>query len=75
VGLAVLAYFLYSNLLAAARVWIEKDAPAGQLGLWWVHLVPLAIAGVMLWQELHPSSHVTPAAWWQARRHRRGQVT
>ena len=74
VGLAVLAYFLYSNLLAAARVWIEKDAPAGQLGLWWVHLVPLAIAGVMLWQELHPSSRVTPAAWWQARRHRRGQV-
>ena len=75
VGLAVLAYFLYSNLLAAARVWIEKDAPAGQLGLWWVHLVPLAIAGVMLWQELHPGSRVTPAAWWQARRHRRGQVT
>ena len=71
VGLAVLAYFLYSNLLAAVRVWIEKDAPAGQLGLWWVHLVPLAIAAVLLWQELHPGSRVTPAAWWQAFRYRR----
>jgi lipopolysaccharide export system permease protein len=71
VGLAVLAYFLYSNLLAAARIWIEKDAPAGQLGLWWVHLVPLAIAGLLLWQELHPGSRATPAAWWQSLRHRR----
>jgi lipopolysaccharide export system permease protein len=71
VGLAVLAYFLYSNLLAAARIWIEKDAPAGQLGLWWVHLVPLAIAGLLLWQELHPGSRATPAAWWQSVRHRR----
>jgi lipopolysaccharide export system permease protein len=74
VGLAVLAYFLYSNLLAAARVWIEKDAPAGQFGLWWVHLVPLAIAGLLLWQELHPGSRVTPAAWWQAVSSRRKRV-
>jgi lipopolysaccharide export system permease protein len=74
VGLAVLAYFLYSNLLAAARVWIEKDAPAGQFGLWWVHLVPLAIAGLLLWQELHPGSRVTPAAGWQAVSSRRKRV-
>ena len=26
VGLAVLAYFIYSNLVAAVRVWIEKDS-------------------------------------------------
>jgi lipopolysaccharide export system permease protein len=55
VAFAVLAYFVYSNLLAAARVWIQKDSPAGQLGLWWVHLLPLAMAGWLLWQELHPS--------------------
>jgi lipopolysaccharide export system permease protein len=60
VGLAILAYFLYSNLLAAARVWVEKEAPAGQLGLWWVHLVPLALAGAMLWAEEHPG-------WWRGR--------
>ncbi|MCX7053850.1 MAG: LPS export ABC transporter permease LptF [Proteobacteria bacterium] len=54
VGYAVLAYFLYSNLLAAVRVWIQKDSPGGQLGLWWVHLVPLALAVWLLWSELHP---------------------
>jgi lipopolysaccharide export system permease protein len=54
VGYAVLAYFLYSNLLATARVWIQKDAPGGQLGLWWVHLVPLALAAFLLWRELRP---------------------
>jgi lipopolysaccharide export system permease protein len=56
VGLAVLAYFVYTNLLAAARVWIQKDDPAGQFGLWWIHLLPLAIAAVLLWQELNPGS-------------------
>ncbi len=54
VGYAVLAYFLYSNMLAAVRVWIQKDSPGGQLGLWWVHLVPLLIAAWLLWSELHP---------------------
>lgn len=60
IGLAILAYFLYSNLLAAARVWVEKEAPAGQFGLWWVHLVPLALTGAMLWAEEHPG-------WWRSR--------
>ncbi|HET9695064.1 MAG TPA: LPS export ABC transporter permease LptF [Steroidobacteraceae bacterium] len=71
VGLAVLAYFLYSNLLAAVRVWIQKDTPGGQLGLWWVHLVPLAIAGWLLWHEMHPGSRLSPATWpmrWRRRR-------
>ena len=54
VAYAVLAYFLYSNLLAAVRVWIQKDSAGGQLGLWWVHLVPLALAAWLLWSEIHP---------------------
>lgn len=54
VALAVLAYFIYTNLLAAVRVWIQKDTAGGQLGLWWVHLLPLAIAAFLLWNELHP---------------------
>ena len=66
VAFAVLAYFVYSNLLAAARVWIQKDSPAGEFGLWWVHLLPLAVAAWLLWQELHPGP-----AWrmpWSRRR-------
>jgi lipopolysaccharide export system permease protein len=40
-GIAILVYFLYSNLLSAARVWIEKETVPGWVGLWWVHLVVL----------------------------------
>jgi len=54
VGAAVLAYFMYSNLVAAVRVWIEKDSPGGAWGLWWVHLLPLALAAWLLWREERP---------------------
>jgi lipopolysaccharide export system permease protein len=54
VGAAVLAYFLYSNLVAAVRVWIEKDSPGGAYGLWWVHLLPLALAAWLLWRSERP---------------------
>ncbi len=54
VGYAVVAYFLYSNMLAAVRVWIQKESPGGDLGMWWVHLVPLLLAAWLLWAELHP---------------------
>jgi lipopolysaccharide export system permease protein len=51
VGYAILAYFFYSNLLAAVRVWIEKDSPGGALGMWWVHLVPLLPAAWLIWRD------------------------
>jgi hypothetical protein len=54
VGYAVVGYFLYSNLLAAVRVWIQKEDPGGDLGMWWVHLLPLLLAAWLLWIELHP---------------------
>lgn len=54
IGLAILAYFVYSNLLAAVRVWMEKDTAAGEFGLWWVHLLPLGFALALLWREEHP---------------------
>lgn len=63
VGLAVLAYFLYSNLVATVRVWIEKDSPGGALGMWWVHLLPLLAAGWLLWREERPG----PLWRWRAR--------
>jgi lipopolysaccharide export system permease protein len=64
VGLAVLAYFVYSNLLAAVRVWIQKDTPVGQFGLWWVHLVPLGLAAFLVWQELNPGRvHIRWPQW------------
>lgn len=59
VGLAVLAYFLYSNLLSAVRAWIQKDASGGQFGLWWVHLIPLLIAAWLVWRDERPG----PLPW------------
>ncbi len=54
IGIAILVYFVYSNLLAATRVWIEKGDPGGALGLWWVHLLPLAVAAWLLWRDERP---------------------
>ncbi len=51
VGFAVLAYFAYSNLLAAVRVWIEKGNPGGSLGMWWVHLLPVLLAAWLIWRD------------------------
>jgi lipopolysaccharide export system permease protein len=52
---AILAYFVYSNVLAAVRVWIEKGSAGGDFGLWWVHLLPLALAAALVWRALHPA--------------------
>ena len=54
VARAVLAYFLYSNLVASVRVWIEKDSAGGSFGMWWVHLLPLLVAAWLLWREERP---------------------
>jgi lipopolysaccharide export system permease protein len=42
VGFAIMVYFVYSNLLSAVKVWLEKGELSPALGVWWVH------AGIML---------------------------
>ena len=58
-GLAILLYFIYSNLLAAAKVWVARGVVPEVLGLWWVHaaLVALALLALFreeLWHRLRP---------------------
>lgn len=36
-GLALLIYVIYTNLLNASRVWIERGEIPYAIGLWWVH--------------------------------------
>jgi len=36
---AILAYIIYSNLLAVAQTWLERGVIPPWLGLWWVHLL------------------------------------
>ena len=43
VGFAIVAYFVYSNLLSAAKVWVDKGDLAPQIGVWWVHLAALGL--------------------------------
>ena len=54
VGFAIIAYFLYSNLLAAVRAWMEKGNPAGAFGMWWVHMLPLIVAAWLIWRDERP---------------------
>ena len=44
VGLALLIYIIYTNLLNASRVWVERGEIPFGIGLWWVHGVMFVIA-------------------------------
>jgi lipopolysaccharide export system permease protein len=47
-GIGLLAYIVYGNLLAIGRLWLERDIGPEWLGLWWVHLTALGIAALLL---------------------------
>lgn len=51
VALAVIAYFLYSNVISASRVWIEKEQLDPRVGLWWVHLLAVLVAIALLHRQ------------------------
>ena len=51
VAVAILVYFFYSNLLSAARVWIEKGQLDPRLGVWWVHALVLVLALALLHRQ------------------------
>ena len=43
VGFAIVVYFIYSNLLSASKVWLEKSDLSPAIGVWWVHAAALAL--------------------------------
>jgi lipopolysaccharide export system permease protein len=43
VGFAIVVYFVYSNLLSAAKVWLEKGDLSPAVGIWWVHAAALTL--------------------------------
>jgi lipopolysaccharide export system permease protein len=51
VGFAIVVYFVYSNLLSAAKVWIEKGDLPPAIGVWWVHLAALALGVYLVSRE------------------------
>jgi lipopolysaccharide export system permease protein len=48
VGIGLLAYIVYANVLSIARVWLERGQTPEWLGLWWVHAVAAAFALLLL---------------------------
>lgn len=53
VALAIVVYFLYSNLISVSRVWIEKGQLDPRIGLWWVHVL-VAVIGIYLLHRQSP---------------------
>ena len=46
---AVLIYFVYTTILSAAKVWIARGQVPAYLGLWWVHLIVIALTLIYLY--------------------------
>ncbi len=49
-GLAagVLVYIIYVDLLAAGKVWVEREQVPTFVGIWWVHALFLAFGAILL---------------------------
>jgi lipopolysaccharide export system permease protein len=51
VGFAIVVYFVYANLLSAAKVWVEKGNLPPAIGPWWVHIGVLALGLYLVYRE------------------------
>jgi lipopolysaccharide export system permease protein len=53
VGVVILVFFIYVNVLSAARTWIEKGWLSAGIGVWWTHALVLGLAAY-LWVRHSP---------------------
>ena len=51
VGFAIIVYFVYSNLLSASKIWLEKSDLSPAIGVWWVHAAALALGLYLVMRE------------------------
>jgi lipopolysaccharide export system permease protein len=59
--IGILCYLLYSNLLAAAGVWVASGALPVVVGVWWVHALALALIAWYFWPgQLWPAQRRQP---------------
>jgi lipopolysaccharide export system permease protein len=50
-GIGILVYIVYSNLIGLGRVWLEQGTVPSWLGLWWVHFIFAAALVLLLMQQ------------------------
>lgn len=48
---AILVYITYQNVAGVARVWVEKGIAPALVGLWWVPILAVIWALVLLWKQ------------------------
>ena len=51
VGFAIVVYLVYSILLSAAKVWLEKGELSPLIGVWWIHLAALGLGLYLVVRE------------------------
>jgi lipopolysaccharide export system permease protein len=50
-GIGLLCYIVYADVLAIARVWMERELVPSWAGMWWVHAVAVAVAALLLLRQ------------------------
>lgn len=59
---ASLVYLVYANSLSLARSWTERGLDPLELGLSWVHPLPLLLAAILLWTQRHRRRRPPPSS-------------
>jgi lipopolysaccharide export system permease protein len=63
---AIVIYFLYSNLLGMADAMLKRGRVPEDLGLWWVHAAFLAIGAYLFWRRANNLPLLSvPALFWR----------
>ena len=63
---AIVAYFVYSNLLGVADAMLKRGRVPEDLGLWWVHAAFLAIGIYLFWRRANNLPLLpVPALFWR----------
>jgi lipopolysaccharide export LptBFGC system permease protein LptF len=44
-------YFVYSSLLSASKIWLEKSDLSPAIGVWWVHVAALGLGLYLLMRD------------------------
>ena len=58
IGVVILVYFVYANLLSAAQTWIDKGWVTPLVGVWWTHALVL-LGALWLWWRHSPPAWAT----------------
>ena len=65
---AILAYFLYSNLLGVGEAMLKRERVPLALGLWWIHALFLAIGIYLFWRRANNRALLPAVPWHRLRR-------